>query len=167
MLNESSDRKTMELFDPLEQLAELRDADSKRSERAIVLNLLYAIDALDYQENLVELVANFNNGFEMSIDPAGDSVKTVQMIVDDRVALDNRVKPYLEHWNYERVNLMVRLILRFAVWEMLQKKNDPRIIINEAIELAKQFSEPDAYRLVNGVLDAFLKDMHLTKPEAI
>jgi N utilization substance protein B len=149
----------MEPFDPLEQLTELRDADSKRSERALILNLLYAVDALDYQESLQDLIENFNKGFEMSIDPAGSAAKSVQMIIDDRVRLDNMVKPYLEHWNYERVNIMVRLILRFALWELLEKKHDPRIIINEAIELAKQFSEPDAYRLVNGVLDAFLKNM--------
>lgn len=149
----------MEPFDPLEQLTELRDSESKRSERALVLNLLYAIDALDYQESLEDLVANFNKGFEMSIDVSGPAAKTVQMIVDDRLRLDDMVKPYLQHWHYDRVNLMVRLILRYAVWEMLQKKNDPRIIINEAIELAKQFSEPDAYRLVNGVLDALLKNI--------
>lgn len=150
----------MEPFDPLEQLTELRDSESKRSERALVLNLLYAIDALDYQESLEDLVANFNKGFDMSIDVSGSAVKTVQMIVDDRLRLDDMVKPYLQHWHYDRVNLMVRLILRYAVWEMLQKKNDPRIIINEAIELAKQFSEPDAYRLVNGVLDALLKNIN-------
>ena len=150
----------MEPFDPLEQLTELRNSESKRSERALVLNLLYAVDALDYQESLPDLVANFNQGFEMSIDPAGSAAKTVQMIIDDRVRLDDMIKPYLEHWNYERVNIMVRLILRCAIWEMLEKKNDPRIVINEAIELAKQFSEPDAYRLVNGVLDAFLKNTH-------
>ncbi len=150
----------MEPFDPLEQLTELRDSESKRSERALVLNLLYAIDALDYQESLDDLVANFNKGFEMSIDVAGPVAKTVQMIVDDRSRLDDMVKPYLQHWHYDRVNLMVRLILRYAVWEIVQKKNDPRIIINEAIELAKQFSEPDAYRLVNGVLDAIVKNIN-------
>lgn len=159
ILNESNDRPIqMEPLDPLEQLTELQNATSKHSERILALNLLYAADALDYEEPISDLIANFNTGFSMEIRQESPVVLVVQTLIDKRDELDAQVKPYLEHWDYKRVSLMVRLILRYALWEILEKKTDPRIIINEAIELAKQFSEADAYRLVNGVLDAMIKN---------
>jgi N utilization substance protein B len=60
-----------------------------------------------------------------------------------------------EHWRIERMAVIDRLILRLAVHEFLQEPDTPaRVIINEALELARTFSNDDAVRFVNGVLDA-------------
>lgn len=60
-----------------------------------------------------------------------------------------------EHWRLERMNVLDRLILRIAVYELLYHPDTPaRVIINEALELARTFSNDDAVRFVNGVLDA-------------
>ena len=53
------------------------------------------------------------------------------------------------------MNVLDRLILRIAVYELLYHPDTPaRVIINEALELARTFSNDDAVRFVNGVLDA-------------
>jgi N utilization substance protein B len=52
-----------------------------------------------------------------------------------------------------------------ALWELNQKGAIPSIIINEAIELAKQFAEQDSYRFINGILDEICKDRGLTVPD--
>ena len=60
-----------------------------------------------------------------------------------------------EHWRVERMNVMDRLILRLAVYEFLHEPETPaRVIINEALELARTFSGDEAVRFINGILDA-------------
>jgi transcription antitermination factor NusB len=56
---------------------------------------------------------------------------------------------------HERMNIIDRLILRLAVFEFLEEKDTPAtVIINEAIELARSFSNDESVAFVNGVLDA-------------
>ena len=60
-----------------------------------------------------------------------------------------------EHWRLERLNVLDRLILRLAIYELLHEPETPsKVVINEALELARTFSGDDAVRFVNGVLDA-------------
>jgi N utilization substance protein B len=50
-----------------------------------------------------------------------------------------------------------RAILKLASWELRAGKTPPKVVVNEAVELAKTFSSQDAAAFVNGVLDAVLK----------
>ncbi|MPY86645.1 MAG: transcription antitermination factor NusB [Luteitalea sp.] len=73
-------------------------------------------------------------------------------------ALD-RVDPLIveavRNWRIERLSIIDRLILRLAVYELVSRpETPPRVVINEAIELARAFSTEDAVKFVNGVLDA-------------
>lgn len=68
--------------------------------------------------------------------------------------LDPLIEQHAQHWRLERMAIVDRLILRMAVFEFLHMRETPRaVVIDEAIELARTFSEPDAVRFVNGVLD--------------
>ncbi|HTM06413.1 MAG TPA: transcription antitermination factor NusB [Patescibacteria group bacterium] len=130
---------------------------SKRDIRGLILHILYALESLDYEDSLMSVIDNFNRGFDLAIPMNSELVKTVDNIVTDRNLLDQAYMPYLDNWRFERISIMVKLILRFAVWELQQGEVDKKIIINEAIELAKRFAEKDAYRFVNGVLDKYVK----------
>jgi len=69
--------------------------------------------------------------------------------------LDPVIVEAAEHWRIERMNVMDRLILRLAVYEFLHEPVTPsRVIINEALELARTFSDEDSVRFINGILDA-------------
>jgi N utilization substance protein B len=69
--------------------------------------------------------------------------------------LDPLIAEAAEHWRLERMNIMDRLILRLAVYEFLHEPDTPsRVIINEALELARTFSHDEAVRFINGLLDA-------------
>ncbi len=69
--------------------------------------------------------------------------------------IDPIVADAAEHWRLDRMNVMDRLILRLAVYELLHEPETPaKVIINEALELAHAFSGDEAVRFVNGVLDA-------------
>jgi N utilization substance protein B len=68
--------------------------------------------------------------------------------------IDPLIEQSAEHWRIARMPVMDRLILRLAVYEFLYQPDTPQpVVIDEALELAKQFSTPDAARFVNGVLD--------------
>lgn len=73
-------------------------------------------------------------------------------------ALDERLGQAATHWRVERMATLDRLVLRMAVHEWLSlPETPPRVVINEAIELARAFSGDEAARFVNGVLDGVLK----------
>lgn len=130
---------------------------SRREIRSLIFHLLYAVDAFDYQEQLPAIVASFNHGFKLSIPHDGELVKTVQAVIDERAELDIKITPFLLNWKIDRIGLATKLILRFAFWELDRDVTPPRVILNEAIELAKCFAEKDAFKFVNGVLDEACK----------
>lgn len=69
-------------------------------------------------------------------------------------ALDPVIAEAAEHWRLDRMQVMDRLILRLAVYELLHHPETPAaVIINEALELARTFSGGEAVRFVNGVLE--------------
>jgi N utilization substance protein B len=72
--------------------------------------------------------------------------------------IDPLIETHSAHWRLERMPILDRLILRLAVYEFLEPgETDPPVVIDEAVELAKKFSTPEAARFVNGVLDAIRK----------
>lgn len=76
-------------------------------------------------------------------------------VVGDVGNIDPIIAEAAEHWRLERMNVLDRLILRLAVYEFLHEPGTPgRVVINEALELARTFSNDDAVRFINGILDA-------------
>ena len=74
--------------------------------------------------------------------------------------LDAIIEQHSQHWRLERLAVIDRLILRMAVWELRHDTDTPAaVVLNEAIELARLFSSPDAVRFVNGMLDAIRKTL--------
>jgi N utilization substance protein B len=74
--------------------------------------------------------------------------------------IDPIIAAAAEHWRIERMNVMDRLILRLAVYEFLHEPATPaKVVINEALELARTFSNDDAVRFINGILDAIRKKL--------
>ena len=75
-------------------------------------------------------------------------------------ALDERIGQAARHWRVERMATLDRLVLRMAVHEWLAlPETPPRVVINEAIELARAFSGEDAAKFVNGVLDGVFRTL--------
>jgi len=136
---------------------------TRRDERYVAFYLVYAVDRSDYVLTLDDAVDSFERGFEVTI-PARSLARTLaQGAIENRHDLDEQIKPYLKNWELERLGCCTRLILRLALWELLQPEVVSSIVINEAIELAKAFAEKDAYRFVNGILDEMAKT-HQVEP---
>ena len=87
--------------------------------------------------------------------PARSPLRLATGVADTVANLDPVISDAAEHWRIERMNVMDRLILRLAVYEFLHETDTPsRVIINEALELARTFSNDDSVRFINGILDA-------------
>lgn len=136
---------------------------TRRDFRALVFHLLYAMESFDYTVSLESIVENFNSGFELDLPLDGEVVTVTRSVIDERQALDDAIMPLLANWRLDRLGACTRLVLRLAVWELLHTDTASTIVINEAIELAKSFSEKDAYKFVNGILDEAAKKMEKHK----
>ena len=134
------------------------DSLSARDQRGLILHLLYAADAFDYQCSLEAIVENMTSGFECTIDKHSQLVQQAQAIIDVREDIDAHIKPLLDNWKFERIGCMTKIILRMSMWELLYTQLDYSIVINEAIELAKGYAEDDAHKFINGVLDKWVKE---------
>jgi len=130
---------------------------SRRKTRSLVFHILYAVDALDYEVTARSVAEKLNTEYETDILLNGDIVNTVAGIAEHRQQLDATLIPFLENWKFERIGKCTLLVLRYAIWEILYTNTSHSIILNEAIELAKCFSEKDAYKFVNGILDKISK----------
>jgi N utilization substance protein B len=76
-----------------------------------------------------------------------------------RVAeIDELLRTHAQNWRVERMAVIDRLVLRLGAYELVaDPETPPKVVINEAIELARTFSGEDAAAFVNGVLDAIRK----------
>ncbi|MCE5089763.1 transcription antitermination factor NusB [Staphylococcus devriesei] len=73
-------------------------------------------------------------------------------VKDHEPVLDKTIEPKLKDWSLQRLLKTDRIILRMATFELLHSDTPPKVIINEAVELTKQFSDDDHYKFINGVL---------------
>ncbi|MCL2701330.1 MAG: transcription antitermination factor NusB [Phycisphaerae bacterium] len=80
----------------------------------------------------------------------------------DRDACDKLLAAHAAHWELSRQALVDRNILRLAVHELLALKLSHKIIISEALSLAREFSSTESPRFINGVLDAVARDIAKT-----
>jgi transcription antitermination protein NusB len=74
--------------------------------------------------------------------------------------IDRRISTKSENWKLERMPAVDRNILRLAIYEMSRQATPPAVVIDEALELARQFSGEESVSFINGVLDAVLKEIH-------
>jgi len=75
----------------------------------------------------------------------------------DADALDALIVQHAQNWRLERMAIIDRAVLRLAIYELRSKDTPPKVVLNEAIDLAKKFSSEGAGAFVNGILDAVNK----------
>ena len=83
----------------------------------------------------------------------------VRGTVEKQEEIDGMIRRHLQHWRLERMAAVDRNILRLATYELLATTTPPAVVIDEALELARRFSNDEAVQFVNGVLDAAHKEI--------
>lgn len=108
-----------------------------------------------------ELSQDLNLFFEHQENPRDHYAFGEELIhgtIEHVTEIDGHIRTLAHNWEFDRIAKIDLSILRMAIYEMLYRKDIPPIVsINEAIDLSKQFSNSDAKRFINGILDR-LKD---------
>ena len=84
---------------------------------------------------------------------------------DQRATIDAQVERLAPQWPVRRQPAVDRALLRVAVWELQNAPTPPKVVLDEAIELAKAFSTENSPAFINGVLDTVLKEITELKRE--
>jgi len=126
--------------------------------RARALQLLYAWDVTS-AFSLRVLVAGLGNLAGRMTEVITAAELLAEDVVADVDRLDAEIGSAADNWRLERIGAVERNILRLAVHELHVRAVPPRVVINEAIQLAHWFAGPKAPGFVNGVLDTIARRM--------
>ena len=131
---------------------------SRRKAREIALQALFQFDfTKNDDENLIEMLIKETKGLNQQ------SILFTREIIKGTIAnleaIDATIKTVSNDWKIERMAAVDRNIVRMAVYELKFNSEDtaPKIIINEAIEIAKIFGSDESSRFVKGILGALIK----------
>lgn len=138
-------------------------ATSIPSSRAMIKDAMElaktAINRLGSAIDLPEIIFQSSNQQEVR----DYALQIVMTIANNRADVDNIVSQALVNWQLDRLARIDRDILRIAVAEIVYIGLDERVVINQAVELAKRYSGEEEYRFINGVLR---RVMNLLKKES-
>lgn len=121
----------------------------RREAREKAVQTLFQLDNTDMSiEEAIPYI------MEQPINPFYESL--VKGTTEYRDEVDKVLESKLENWSLERLPKIERTILRMAVYELLYNDEVPhKVVLNEAVELCKQFGDEKSGRFVNGVLSKF------------
>jgi transcription antitermination protein NusB len=129
----------------------------RREGRVAALQFLYAW-SINQPKNLAEGLRVFFENCEQPREFYSFGEELIQGVILNLGDIDGRIRALAHNWDFERIAKIDLAILRLAMFEMIYRKDIPPVVsINEAIDLSKQFSNADAKRFINGILDR-LKD---------
>jgi N utilization substance protein B len=132
-------------------------AGARRSGRAYALQLLYARDG-DPGTDLAVAANRWVDEFELEIEASAQAFarELVAAAVERSPEIDELITSASKNWRIERMSRVDRNILRLGACELLAFRDVPvKVVINEAVELAKRFGTAESSAFVNGVLDRF------------
>jgi N utilization substance protein B len=139
------------------------EANARRRAREAALQMLYQseVGRISAGDTILSYWPARDDASEVSAEHrefANDLVRgTVQRVEE----IDRLLGTRAQHWRVERMAILDRAVLRLATYELLAEAETPaKVIINEALELARTFSGEEAVAFVNGVLDGVRKELN-------
>ena len=125
-----------------------------RSElREKIMTILYQINL--YKGNKIDF--DIDEVIKENIEIENEFVKDMVFgIITYKDELDNIANEYLDNWTINRLDSMGQEILRMGIYEMKYTDTPDLVVINEAIELAKKYSDDNVRKMINAVLDKLI-----------
>jgi len=115
------------------------------------------------QQDFAKLEVKFWKGAKAADKTRAFANKLFEGTAKEAGALDEIIGKHCENWRFERLAAIDRAILRLAIHELRDGDTPPKVILNEAIEMAKKFSSEEAGSFVNGILDTIHKSMKINQ----
>ena len=131
----------------------------RRDGREAAIQFLYQFDA-HKPANVDEALAAFWKQTEEPKNVRDFANDLLRGALEKLPEVDAKIRTLADNWDFERLAVVDRNILRLAVYEMLFRPEIPPVVsINEAIEIAKKFSTAESGSFVNGLLDRVKKEL--------
>ncbi len=128
----------------------------RRKEREFALKILYAVELnpIPFTEQIEQMDSHYKKN-------ASDfSKRIIKICSSNKDELDSKIKSQLKNWDFNRVAIIDKILLRMAMAEFLYFDSvPPGVTINEMIEVSKIYSTERSSRFINGILDAVLKKL--------
>ncbi len=123
----------------------------RKDVRELMMQILYQMEM--QQDYSVEVFKKAIENKNLNENNQGYMEKIYDIVTEQKEGIDNTIKANLKEWTMDRVSKVDLSILRLAVCEILHIEDIPsNVSINEAVELAKKFSDDQAPKFINGVL---------------
>lgn len=127
-----------------------------RSElREKIMTILYQVEM--YNKNKYEY--SLDDVIKENVDIKSDFVnELVNGVIEKRDELNNKANEYLTDWTIDRLDNLGATILRMGLFEILYTETPNIVVINEAVELAKKYSDDNVKKMINAVLDKIINE---------
>ena len=135
---------------------------ARRESRRLALQVLYAAD-LSSAAAPDEVFDRVAENFDLHPGALAFAKELVCGTMADRAAIDARIAAHARNWRIDRMAAVDRNLLRLAVYELLRTDTPAQVVINEAVELARDFSGDRSPAFVNGVLDAIAREIGIER----
>ena len=140
-------------------------ASNRHLGRIIALQTLYELDfrrdANDTQLNLDDMLSRNIARYKDMVDDVNFVQQLVQGVWKQVDSLDERLQPIAPEWPIDQIARMDRIVLRIGLYELENEKDvPPKVVINEAVELAKAFGGENSSKFINGVLGTALRQLN-------
>ena len=130
----------------------------RRVVRERVLQALYAYELS--HEPIQFIIENIVADLEKQSESFTFAKQLILKVIECSKELDDLIRQRIEHWEFNRLAVIDRIVLRMGICELLYFDDiPPKVTINEAIEIAREFSTQKSDKFVNGVLDSILDDL--------
>jgi transcription antitermination protein NusB len=147
-------------------------ASNRHLGRIIALQTLYEqefrLESGDVDFDITSVLERNIERYKDMVDDVEFIHNLVKGVTAQTADLDARLQPVAPEWPIDQIARMDRLILRMGLYE-LENENDvpPKVVINEAVELAKSFGGDNSSKFINGVLGTLLREKEdAAKPKA-
>ncbi len=127
-----------------------------RSElREKIMTILYQIDL--YKKNNIDY--DIDNVIKENVEVDNEFVKDIVYgVVTYMDELDKTADNYLNNWSIDRLDAEGKAILRMSIYELKYMDTPDLVVINEAVELAKKYSDDAVRKMINAVLDKIVNE---------
>ena len=139
----------------------------KRQARIITLQVIYAheLKGSDLDDTCAFML---DEGKPPMVNVIKYGKQLSNLIFQHAIEVDELIKNRSKNWDFDRITLIDKLILRMALVEMMHMDEvPPKVSITEGVEIAKQFSTEDSSSFINGILDAVYNEMIKKKEKTV
>ena len=128
--------------------------------RTIAMQALFEWDFNGKTFDIAEIINRDFSDFAPDFDDQGFSISLAQGVIKNIELIDGYIKKYATEWPIDQINAVDSNVLRLGIYELaVATEVPPKVAINEAIEVAKNFGGEASGKFINGVLGSVYADM--------